>query len=147
MKKHVSKGLLQDNKTPRLEKDQPFFIRSEGEKVYTGFPLILETETDGFIFGAISDFLEPDSPEGCVTGDGYVQAPDGSRAGLVWQVYENGENHLSALAEPDEERWGVYNVGFSKPIKTLHDLVYNFKEALPLIKEQYNRMINYRTKK
>lgn len=84
-----SKRLLQDPSAPPSKKGQPFFIRNEGEQVYTGFPLIPETETDGFIYGAITDFLEPDSEEGCTSGDAYVQAPDGSRAGIDWVVRKN----------------------------------------------------------
>jgi hypothetical protein len=139
MNKYVSKTLVQDKNSPPSQKDQPFFIRNKGEKAYTGFPLIPETEADGFIFGAISDFLQPDGPEGCITGDGYVQAPDGSRAGLVWQV---GDISLSPLLEPDQKRWGVYNVWFPKPIKIMEDLVFNFKEVLPLLKEQYAKIVN-----
>lgn len=147
MKKYSSKGLLQDQAAPNSKESQPFFIRNKGEQVYTGFPLIPETETDGYIFGAITDFLEPDSEEGCTTGDGYVQAPDGSRAGLVWQIYPKGEKRFTVLAEPDEKRWGVYNIGFPKPIKTLNDLVYNFKQLLPLIKKQHDDMVNILSKK
>lgn len=144
MKKYVPKVLLEDKNAPPSKKGQPFFIRKEGEKVYTGFPLIPETETDGFIFGAISDFLEPDGPEGCERGDGYVQAPDGSRAGLMWHV---GESYISMLDEPNEERWGVYNIFFPKPITSLEDLVYNFKEVLPLLKELYEDRVHYNKKK
>lgn len=147
MSKYRSKGLLQDHKAPLPKKGHPFFIRNEGEKVYTGFPLIQETETDGFIFGAISDFLEPDSEEGCTTGDGYVQAPDGSRAGIVWQIYPNGEKRFTILSESDEKRWGVFNIGFPKPIKTLDDLIDNFKQVLPLIKKHYEDNINILSKK
>lgn len=45
------------------------------KRVYEGFPLIQETETDGFIYGEISDHLHYDDDEGCFTGDGFVQAP------------------------------------------------------------------------
>lgn len=138
--KYVAKGLLQDHTAPPSKPGQPYFIREKNEKVYTGFPLIPETETDGFTFGAISNFLEPDSREGCTTGDGYVQAPNGSRAGIIWQVYPNKEKKVTVSIEPDEKRWGVYNVGFPKPIKSINDLVYNFRETLPLIKEIYKNL-------
>lgn len=45
---------------------------------------------------------------------------------------------LSTCIEPEKDRWGVYNVGFVRPIKTVDDLVYNFKTIYPLIKEVYN---------
>lgn len=136
MKNYTAKRLLRGLKaTP----GKPYFIREKEEQVYTGFPLIPETETDGFIFGAITDFLEPDSKEGCTTGDGYIQAPDGSRAGIIWQVFPNREKKIAISMKPDEKRWGVYNVGFPKPITSLTDLIYNFKEILPLFKKEYEK--------
>ncbi len=39
---------------------------------------------EGFTFGKITDF----DAEPCDMGDAFVIAPDGSRAGLVWEVGE-----------------------------------------------------------
>ena len=130
-----SKGLLQDPSAPGEEEGGPFFVRDESEPVYTGFGLVKETETDGFIFGAITNYLEPDSEDGCTYGDGYIQAPDGSRAGIVWDVSD--EPTVSTIIEPEERRWGVYAVEFPKPIKTTDDLVYNFGSVLPLLRQIY----------
>ncbi|WCN38807.1 3-deoxy-8-phosphooctulonate synthase [Aneurinibacillus uraniidurans] len=106
--------------------------------VYNGFPLMMETETDGYIYGEITDHFNFDyeEDESCTSGDGFVQAPDGSRAGIIWGVEE--EPYLSVCIESEEDRWGVYNVGFVKPIKTIDDLIFNFKTVLPLIKGAYN---------
>jgi hypothetical protein len=108
-----------------------------GGRVYHRYPLILETETDGFIYGEITDHFDFDEEEGCTFGDGYVQAPNGSRAGIIWGVSE--KPYLNICFEPDVKRWGVYNVGFVKPIKTMEDLIFNFKIVLPMIKEAYNK--------
>ncbi|WP_409292891.1 3-deoxy-8-phosphooctulonate synthase [Peribacillus sp. SCS-37] len=105
-------------------------------RVYDKSPLIMETEIDGFIYGEISDHFDFDEEEGCTFGDGFVQAPNGSRAGLIWAVSE--KPYLSTCIEPEDGRWGVYNVGFVKPIKTIDDVIFNFKTVLPLIKEAYN---------
>lgn len=94
----------------------------------------METETDGWIYGAITDFLESDNKEGCTSGDGFVQAPDGSRAGLVW---DTKNKPYTAIAPPDETRWGVYDVRFQKPIKSLEDLIYNFRHVLPYLIKRY----------
>ena len=48
------------------------------KRAYDGFPLIQETETDGFIYGEITDHLHYDDDVGNLTGDGFIQAPDGS---------------------------------------------------------------------
>ena len=58
-----------------------FLSRPPRAQCYHGFPLVPKTETDGFVFGVISDYLEPDEEEGYTYGDGFVQAPDGSRVG------------------------------------------------------------------
>lgn len=109
--------------------------RMFGNRVYHRNTLLFETETDGFIYGEITDHFDFDEEEGCTFGDGFVQAPDGSRAGLIWEVCE--KPYLYTRIEPEDNRWGVYNVGFIKPIKTKDDLIFNFKTVLPMIKEAY----------
>lgn len=138
MKKYISKGLMQDLSAPKTKKGQPFFIREKGERVYVGFPLIPETKTNGFTYGAITNFLQPDNEKGCLFGDGFIQAPDGSRAGLVWQVSD--DVHIEQISEPEKDRWGVYSINFPKPIKNLDDLVFNFKKALPLLVNKFNQV-------
>lgn len=108
-------------------------------RIYNGFPLVMETETDGFIYGEITDHFDFEYEEHncCTSGDDYVQAPDGSRAGIIWEIVD--KPYLSVCLEPESDRWGVYNVGFIKPIKTMDDLIFNFKTVLPLIKNAYNK--------
>ena len=82
--KYFSKPLLLDEQKVSSSSELPAFLsRPEGAPVYHGFVLVEETRTDGWCFGAITAFEEP---EGCKAGDGFVVAPDGSRAGLVWEV-------------------------------------------------------------
>jgi hypothetical protein len=119
-----------------------FLSRPRGAPAYHGFPVIEETRTsDGWVFGAITAFMDPD---GCDAGDGFVEAPDGSRAGLVWEV-GNGES--ATILPPDEERWGVYAVSFPRAVRDLEDLSANFRAVLPFLREQFrtvraNRMPN-----
>jgi len=105
--------------------------------VYRSFSVITETELDGFIYGEITDhfYFDIEGADGCLSGDGFVQAPDGSRAGIVWEL--DKEPSVSIILEPEEDRWGVYNVGFVQPIKTMDDLIFNFRTVLPLIKDAY----------
>jgi len=112
------KKITEDKDAESASKELPAFLsKPDGAPVYHGFPLVEETRTDGWCYGAITEFLEEG---GCDTGDGYVQAPDGSRAGLVWAV-EDYETMI--LLEPDEKRWGVYEISFPKVIYTIDDLV------------------------
>jgi hypothetical protein len=111
-----------------------FLARPEGAPVYHGFPLVPETETDGWVFGAITEF---ENPEGCEAGDGYVVAPDGRRAGLVWDV---GEGETQEISPPEEGRWGVYQVYFPRPLCTVADLVEAFRHVLPSLQRIHARL-------
>ena len=60
----------------------------------------------------ITDFLcEP-----ALGGDAYVVAPDGSRAGLVWQ--SGSAPYFEEVLAPDEGRWGVWAAGLPLPLTT-----------------------------
>jgi hypothetical protein len=102
---------------------------------YDGFPVVPESETDGWRYGAITEFIDP---AGCTDGDGYVIAPDGSRAGLVWDV---GTRQPREISPPGKERWGVCQVWFPRPVRTVDDLVANFRFVLPQLKAIHARVM------
>jgi hypothetical protein len=110
-----------------------FIARPAGSPVYHGFVVVPETCTDGWCLGPITEF---EDPVGCTGGDAFVIAPDGSRAGLVWEV---GSDPLREILPPDAERWGVYAISFPSPTRTIQDFVHNFRFVLPQIKEAYAR--------
>ena len=133
--KYFSEPLLFDEAAESANSELPAFLsRPEGTPVYHGFVLVEETRTDGWCFGAITAFVKP---EGCEAGDGFVVAPDGSRAGLVWEV---GAQDMQEVLSPDEERWGVYAVWFPRVVKTTEDLVFNFRHVLPGLKKKYEEI-------
>lgn len=122
---HAGKTILQDPNAESSDPSKPaFLVRPEGAPVYYGFPLVEATRTDGWCFGAITAFEDPD---GCDCGDGFVVAPDGSRAGLVWEV---GEFPVREVCGPDDGRWGVYAVWFPKVVRSVEDLVECFRSVL-----------------
>jgi hypothetical protein len=134
-RRKVSMPLTTDQSAESSSPDLPAFLsRPEGAPVYHGFPLIPETETDGWTYGAITD---PIDDLGCEGGDGYVVAPDGSRAGLVWEV---GNIDFSEVCEPTPARWGVYSVGFLRPIRSIDDLIANFRHILPALKAKHEEI-------
>jgi len=131
----MSKPIKKDeNAKPRTPGQAAFLSKPEGAPVYYGFPLIEETRTDGWCFGAITEFIDPD---GCREGDGFVEAPDGSRAGLVWSV---GNFSPKEISPPQKSRWGVYAVSFPKPIFRTDDLVAAFRTLLPNLKEIFEKV-------
>ena len=96
--------------------------------------MLEETNTDRWVYGAITEF---EAPEGHDVGDGYVQAPDGRRAGLVWEV---GQGEFSEILPPDKDRWGVYAVWFPKRVLSVTDLTECFRHVLPQLQTVHTRL-------
>jgi hypothetical protein len=127
--------VLTDDSASSAKPELPAFLaRPPGAPVYHGFPLLEESETDGWRLGVISAFDE--EPEGCDGGDAYVVAPDGSRAGLVWA---SGNFATHEICPPDSERWGVYGIAFPRAVRSLADLVECFRAVLPELKQIHGR--------
>ena len=94
-----------------------------------GFALVEETRADGWCYAAITEFHEPEChPNGCESGNGYVETPDGSRVGLVWSTGVFAAKWVSPLHEFSR---GTYEVAFPKPVKNLQDLVECFTSVVP----------------
>jgi hypothetical protein len=133
--KYFSKPLILDESAESSSSELPAFLsRPEGTPVYHGFGLVEETKTDGWCFGAITAF---EDPEGCEAGDAFVVAPDGARAGIVWEV---GAQEMQEVLSPDQGRWGVYAVWFPRLVKTAEDLAFNFRHILPELKKKYEEI-------
>jgi hypothetical protein len=87
---------------------------------------------DGFRLGVITDFAEQVANE----GDAFVVAPDGSRAGLVWETDVNVP-YVEEVLPPDESRWGVWAVGVRHPLRADSDATAFLREALPLLRPKW----------
>jgi hypothetical protein len=101
---------------------------------YSGFPVFDDVALDGFKFGAITDFEAEDAP---TNGDAFVEAPDGSRAGLVWELAS--EAYVEEIIPPEPDRWGVWDVGFPYPMQTRNDARRNLVAILPHLKEKWEQ--------
>jgi hypothetical protein len=106
-----------------------FLAPPAGAPAYHGFPLLPQSEKDGFVFGVIT------SPRpGATWGDAYVVAPDSSRAGIVWVT----QGSVTELVLPlDSGRWGVYQFHFEPPVDSDADLIQKLQAILPRLKELY----------
>jgi len=132
------KRLVEDPLAESSDPNRPPFIAPPpGSKPYHGFYLVPEITFDGFTYGAITDFLEPDAEQGCTYGDGFVEGPDGTRAGIVWEVSDQLTH--STIQEPDENRWGVYHITVPKAVNSFDDMRGNFALMLPILKEHYQQ--------
>jgi hypothetical protein len=118
--------LAVDHKAASASPTEPAFIaRPDGAPVYHGFVILDDVAADGFTLGKITDW----EAEPCETGDAFVIAPDGSRAGLVWEVcvppYFQEVMHIEA------DRWGVWGVGFFLPMTSRENARKNLDSILP----------------
>jgi hypothetical protein len=108
-----------------------FLARPPDAPVYHGFTVLDEAEADGFRLGMITDFLA----EPATQGDAYVMAPDGSRAGLVW---ESGcTPYFTEVLAPEPGRWGVWAVGLPLPMTTVEEARCYLAALLPQLKQQW----------
>ena len=134
MNERIQKGqpVRIDEAARSADPDLPAFIsKPPNAPVYYGFPLLANSDRDGFVFGTIT---EPNGAEPAEWGDAFVIAPNGSRAGIVWQI---GHGEPSVVCEPSEGRWGVYSFHFTGPITTEADLLQQLHSILPALKDYY----------
>jgi hypothetical protein len=134
----VEKEMLEEPaEPPTTPGELPAFAAPPGSKAYYGFPLIDGVAAGGWKMGAMTYPLQPDTEAGCTIGDAYVQAPDGTRAGIVWET--GPELKFTVLVPPDEKRWGVYKIHVPRAVRTWEDFHDNFRTMLPLLKHLHSR--------
>jgi hypothetical protein len=131
--------ILLDPNAQSADPELPAFLaRPSGAPVYHGFPLIEETRTeDGWCFGAITEFTDDAD-----AGDAFVEAPDGTRAGIVWQV---GSGEIAEILPPEPSRWGVYAVWFQDPIASRDKFVAALLALVPQLRRIHERVIEKRS--
>lgn len=130
----VQKPLLLDPKAVSTDPEKaPFVAPPPGSKPYYAFPVIEATCKAGWCYGAITDFLSPDDPRGCTIGDGFVQAPDGTRAGVLWELGESPTYNV--ISEADGQRWGVYHFIVAEPVTDVESMSRVFHRMLPKLRE------------
>ena len=104
---HLYLDLTADSSDPAM---LAFMSPPPGALPYHGFG-VLDIAVRGFSFGLISDFFN--DPTAGAQGDGFVVAPDGSRAGLVRKL---DEEYVFRTVEDTETRWGVWLAGIAEPL-------------------------------
>jgi hypothetical protein len=111
---------------------EPAFIaRPEGAPVYYGFVVLNDVIVDGFTLGKITDF----EAVPCDEGDAFVIAPDGSRAGLVWEICDTA--YFREVMPIEAGRWGVWGVGFPVPMNSRESARKNLASILPELKSRW----------
>jgi hypothetical protein len=105
--------------------EPPFIARPDNAPVYHGFVILDDVTVDGFTLGMITDW----EAEPCEEGDAFVIAPDGTRAGLVWETCD--ESHFREVLPLEAARWGVWDVGFCLPMNSRDNARRNLESILP----------------
>lgn len=113
------------------DKEPAFIARPEGAPVYHGFRVLEDVVIDGFTLGTITDFESESADE----GDAFVIAPDGSRAGIVWRF--SPESHFEKIIPLEANRWGVYSVAFTHPMRTRDDARINLQWLVPQLRTKW----------
>jgi hypothetical protein len=124
--------LALDPQAKSASSTEPAFIaRPNGAPVYYGFKVLEDVVVEGFTFGTITDFeLEPADE-----GDAFVIAPDGSRAGIVWQI--SPESNFEQIIPFEANRWGVYSVAFAHPMRNREGARLNLKSLVSQLRTKW----------
>ena len=113
---------------------EPAFVAPpKGAPVYHGFVVLDDVSVEGFTFGAITDF----ESEPCDAGDAFLVAPDGSRAGLVWEVSPIG--YIEEVRSFERDRWGVWAISFPFPMVNRVNARKNLAAVLPELKARWEQ--------
>lgn len=127
-----SRPLAVDPDAASSRPEEPAFVaRPEGAPIYHGFTVLEDVCVDGFTLGKITDF----EAGNCDDGDAFVIAPDGSRAGLVWEMSD--VVYVSQVMPPDAGRWGVWAVGFQFPMTSRDSARKNLANIMPELKARW----------
>jgi len=130
--KPIGRPIAIDRQAVSASPDAPAFIaRPESSPVYYGFEILPDVSVDGFTFGKITDF-EAASTD---VGDAFVIAPDNSRAGLVWEVYDTP--YFREACAFEESRWGVWAVSFQHPMTSRENVRRNLQMIVPELRVKW----------
>lgn len=128
----VGRPLAIDETAKSMSADAPAFVaKPPGAPVYHGFRILSDVVVDGFTFGTITDFEAEPTTE----GDAFVIAPDGSRAGLVWEV--SPEDSFEMVCAETDDRWGVWAVSFPFPMSNRKNVALNLARVIPRLKPKW----------
>lgn len=126
-----------DPEAPSASDSVPAFLaRPAGAPIYHGFEVLDGVEADGFRLGTISALGPEDY------GDAFVIAPDGSRAGLVWEVGDS--RALGEICGFEPDRWGVWAVEFPRPMNSVEGAQSNLREVLAPLREKWQDWLAWR---
>jgi hypothetical protein len=120
---------------------EPAFVAPpKGAPVYHGFVVLADVCVEGFTFGAITDF----EAEPCDAGDAFIVAPDGSRAGLAWEV--STIESFEEVRPFERNRWGVWAVSFPHPMDSRATARKNLRAILTDLKARWENWKQWRSR-
>jgi hypothetical protein len=128
----VCRPLAIDETAEKMSEGAPAFVaKPPNAPVYHGFQILQDVVVDGSTLGSIADF----EAELATEGDSFVIAPDGSRAGLVWEVSK--EDVFEMVCSETDDRWGVWAVSFPFPMDSRRNASLNLAKVMPRLKAKW----------
>ena len=141
--KAKGKPVAIDHNAASASQTEPAFVTPpKGAPAYHGFVVLEDVNVDGFTLGAITDF----EAEPCDAGDAFVIAPDGSRAGLVWEVSATTDVDAEEVLPFEQSRWGVWAVSFPYPMDNRANARKNLVALLPQLKARWEEWRQWRSR-
>jgi hypothetical protein len=138
----AGKSVAIDHDAVSASPTEPAFIAPpKGAPVYHGFVVLEDVNVEGFTLGAITDF----EAEPCDAGDAFIVAPDGNRAGLVWEV--SATTYMEEVRPFEPSRWGVWAVSFPYPMDSRTNARKNLAVVLPELKARWEEWKQWRSHK
>ncbi len=129
----VTSHLMIDLRAETADPERPAFMAPPPQAPpFHGFRVLDDVSVDGFTWGGITDFERDPGRE---SGDAFIVAPDGSRAGLEWRL--DVEVWLLEMAPPNDQRWGVYLAGITHPMVDRASALQNLSDLLPYLRDAW----------
>jgi hypothetical protein len=104
---------LDPNAESASDTEPAFIAKPAGAPAYYGFLILKDVVVEGFTF----------------------VAPDNSRAGIVWEVAS--KSHLTQIRSFEKNRWGVYEVAFTHPMRNREDARINLQWLVPFLRPKW----------
>ena len=139
--KAKSKPVAIDHDAVSASPTEPAFVAPpKGAPAYHGFVVLEDVTLEGFTLGAITDF----EAEPCDAGDAFIVAPDGNRAGLVWEV--SVTTYMEEVRAFEPSRWGVWAVSFPYPMDNRANARKNLAVVLPQLRARWEEWRQWRSR-
>ncbi|MBN8702018.1 MAG: hypothetical protein J0M08_03075 [Bacteroidetes bacterium] len=110
---------------------------------YINYPVLQELSEEGFYVGAITDFMESDSAQGCSIGEAFIVGKEGYILKINYEVSDVKKQYFSdRTTDLRENTIGVLNTTIPFEIDSKETFISVFKYLLPVLKRYYTLQVS-----